>query len=127
MKLIQRIRKTFMDYARCIYFESNGNPLHIPGVTVRILTARIKHDHGPFNYSMFSFRNVPRTQWSTYISNREFLQLIENRYHPDSYKPVRNKALFYEHCLEHDLPTIPAVCIVGRSKQPLSTKNITQI
>lgn len=117
----------FKDYARCIYFESKGNPARALRVVGGLLRARIKHDIGPFHYCLFQFVNTPKTAWKNYIRDKQFYVEVTSKNDQGLHRLVDDKPLFYQYCLEHDLPTPPIVCVVGRSTHPLSSGAITRI
>lgn len=125
--LAKGIKAMLKDYARCIYFESKGNPARALRVAGGLIRARIKHDIGPFHYSLFRFADIPKTEWNSYIRNKQFYVRI-TRGTPDNLRQfVDNKVLFYQYCLEHDLPTPAVTCIIGKPSHPLSGGAITRI
>jgi hypothetical protein len=104
----------FKDYARCVYFESEGRPGRAFRIAAGLLKARIKHGIGPMNYSLFRFSSLPGSQWGNYITDKQcFVQIFKNNVSQNTQLLVDNKALFYRHCIEHDLPTIPIICGLG--------------
>lgn len=38
---------------------------------------------------------------------------------PAMHRIAQNKALMYQHCTRHGIPTIPILCLIGRSPDPL--------
>jgi len=102
------------DYARCVYFESEGRPERALRIAAGLLKARIKHGIGPMNYSLFRFSSLPSSEWVNYITDKQcFVQIFKNNVSQDTQLLVDNKALFYRHCIEHGLPTIPIICGLG--------------
>lgn len=61
----------FKDYARCVHFESQGNPGRAIHVATGLLQARIKHGIGPMSYSLFRFSSLPSSEWGNYITDKQ--------------------------------------------------------
>lgn len=103
------------DYARCVRFESRGNPVRAFRVATGLARARIKHDIGPVNYSLFRLSSIPASRWGDYVTDKQFFLRIFKKHVPEAINQlVDDKALFYQHCIRHGIPTIPIVCGIGQ-------------
>ena len=109
------------DYARCVYFESQGNPVRAMRAAAGLLKARVKYDLGPFHYSFFRLTDTPENEWGNYIREKHFARLLEHKNSDEIRRFMKNKALFYQHCLDHGLPTPPVICMIRRLESPLSS------
>lgn len=122
------IPATLKDYARCVHFESRGNPASVFRIAAGLVRARVNHDIGPINYSLFRFSGIPSSQWDNYVTDKQFFLCIFKKHVPDVMnRLVDNKALFYQHCIQHGIPTIPIVCGMGQLPVDLPRGTITRI
>jgi hypothetical protein len=116
------------DYARCLYFESNGNPARALRIASGLFRARVKHDIGPLQYSLFRFSDTPSKEWGNYLRHGVFFSRVLQKANSDDMRRfMQNKVLFYEHCLDHDLPTPTVICVVGKPGTALSSRAVTRI
>lgn len=105
----------FKNYAQCVYFESNGSLARAFRIAAGLVRSRIKHDIGPINYSLFRFSSIPASRWGDYVTDKQFFLRIFKKHVPEAINTlVDNKALFYQHCIHHDIPTIPIICGIGQ-------------
>lgn len=125
--LARKINTMLKDYARCVHLESRGSPTRALLVASGLLRARIKHGIGPFHYSFFRLADTPEAEWDGFIRDKYFARLLENVNSDDVRKFMQNKALFYQHCLDHGLPTPTVICMVGKPPHPLSSGEVTRI
>jgi hypothetical protein len=86
----------------------------------RVLRARLRHGVGPLYYSLYQFSRIPESKWGDYLTDDPtFKDALKDMSPPEMHRLAQNKALLYQHCLAHQLPTIPILCIVGASPDPL--------
>lgn len=116
------------DYARCLYLESRVRPAGVFRIAAGLLRARLKYGIGPINYSLFRFSSIPSSQWANYVTDKQFFLHVYKKHVPDIMNQlVDNKALFYQHCIKHGIPTIPIVCGMGKLPVGLPSGTITRI
>lgn len=103
---------TVADYLRAIHITSGRRVAAYPASTHSILLSRLRYGIGPRLHSLFGLKEQPRETWNNYLVDEE-LRVILRRINPPCRREVVNdKLAFYEHCLEHDLNTIPVLCAV---------------
>lgn len=116
------------DYARCLYLESRVRPARSLRIAAGLLRSRIKYGIGPINYSLFRFSGIPSSQWSDYVTDKQFFLYIFKKHVPDVMnRLVDDKALFYQHCIKNGIPTIPIICGMGQLPVDLPSETITRI
>ena len=112
--------RVLQQYSAAIAAEADHRPAALLSSAGRILRARLRHGVGPLYYSLYRFSDIPESQWSDYVTDDPaFKDALRDMSPPDMQRLAQNKALLYEHCLAHGLPTIPFLCIVGESPDPL--------
>jgi hypothetical protein len=80
----------------------------------RVMRARVKYDVGPLYYSLYRFAVVPEKEWGDYATDSgAFKQALRRASPEEAHWIARDKRLFYKHCIENQLPTIPVCCLVG--------------
>jgi hypothetical protein len=84
---------------------------------LRVLASRFLYGIGPRYYSLFALRELPPSEWSRFVTDDGAFQRLQFERSPQSMRDLmRDKAAFYEHCLKHDLPTIPIIGMVGKGR-----------
>src|SRR5688572_26898937 len=107
---LREARRVLEEYSTAIRIEADGRIGELLPCATRIMIARLKYGVGPLYYSLYRFKDVPRSEWGDYVTDDpEFKQFLED-INPESLRVVaNNKLLFHEHCLRHALPTIPSL------------------
>ncbi|MFP5405989.1 MAG: sugar-transfer associated ATP-grasp domain-containing protein [Gammaproteobacteria bacterium] len=114
-------RRIAREYTLGAIRNANNGPLSVVPSALRILRARTRYGVGPVHYSLYRFAHIPETQWSEYgTDDPVFKQYLLDMSSEEMRRLLRNKVLFHDHCLRHRVPTIPVVCVVGRSPDRLS-------
>ena len=120
-RILDASGKTLRDYFLCVYHEAEGNPLLTIPAARNIIRARLHYGIGPIYYSLYSFSSIPEERWSTYDTNEGFWLAAQKGKTPVATKSIADdKALFYQHCIEYRLPTVPIIGMVGASRNPLN-------
>jgi hypothetical protein len=117
---IMKIKQLVREYALATYYGANGRPGRLLPMAIRLTRARLKYGIGPVPFSAFNISNVPEVRWIDYLvkkSTSDSVLLAMN--HEDAHRFARNKVLFYEHCQRAGLPTIPIICRVGGTPDPV--------
>lgn len=117
---IMKIKQLIREYALATYYGANGKPGRLLPVAIRVIRARLKYGIGPVPFSALNISSAPEATWIDYIikkSTSDSVLLAIN--HEDAHRFARNKVLFYEHCQRAGLPTIPIICRVGGTPDPL--------
>jgi Sugar-transfer associated ATP-grasp len=111
---LREARRVLEEYSTAIRIEADGRIGELLPCATRIMIARLKYGVGPLYYSLYRFKDVPRSEWGDYVTDDpEFKQFLKD-INPESLRVVaNNKLLFHEHCLRHALPTIPSLCVVS--------------
>lgn len=117
----------FNDYVRCVKFESEGNISRALQVMGGLIRARVKHDIGPFHFSLFRFADIPSGTWKDYLRDRRFYADVTSKNPKELHVLVDDKLLFYQHCLAHELPTPKIIGVVGRRTHASPDQEITHI
>lgn len=87
---------------------------------VRVAHARLGYGVGPLYYSLYRFSMIPSSEWDNYVTDDPFFkERLRKMSAPAMQRLVQNKALMYQHCVRNGLPTIPIVCLLGSSPDPL--------
>lgn len=116
------VRRLIRHYGSAIYYGAGGSPSRIFPTTYRAVRARLKYGIGPIPFSILQLAQVPESQWGAYIFDTEpFKRTLRERSPWEMLRIAYNKVLFYEHCMRAALPTIPIVCRVGDTPDPLGT------
>lgn len=114
------LRRLVRHYGSSVYHGARGDPARILPTAYRAMRARLKYGIGPIPFSILQLAQVPESQWSTYVFDSEsFKRMLRERSPREMLRIAYNKVLFYEHCLQARLPTIPVVCRVGETPDPL--------
>jgi hypothetical protein len=109
-KPVKLAREYFLA-ARCDAEMSNRSLL---SSARRVMRARLKYDVGPLYYSLYRFSVVPEKDWSGYATDSgAFKQALRRASPAEAHWIARDKALFYKHCIQSGLPTIPVCCVIG--------------
>lgn len=116
-RAIGKIGTVTSDYLKCLYFESRLNPLKAVSVIIRLARARLIFGVGPYYYSLFGFSRIPEKQWSDYMTEYDFGNEVLLKANPPSMRRfLRDKAAFYLHCKEANIPTIPILWAMARAE-----------
>jgi hypothetical protein len=120
---VAALRRLLHHYGASIYHGAGGRPTQLVPTAYRALRARLKYGIGPVPFSILRFADVPESQWSEYVLDNEvFKRSLRDQSPRAMHRIAYNKGLFYEHCLDAELPTIPILCLVGRTPDPLSDR-----
>lgn len=115
-----KIKRLLREYALATYFGAEGRPGRLLPTVLRVVRARLKYGIGPLPFSVFDISRVPESSWAEYIATKSDSDPILLSVNPqEMHRFARNKVLFYEHCRRVGLPTIPVLCRIGRSPDPL--------
>jgi hypothetical protein len=76
---------------------------------------------GAKNFSLYSLAEVPKSTWRDYLVNEP----LKARYAAITSKEARqladDKALFFEHCCRHDIPTAPILALITAHPSEVAT------
>lgn len=86
----------------------------------KLLRAKRRYGIGPLYYALYRLADVPESEWPNYITDDPaFKARLAGMIPAADFRIAQNKALTYQHCLAHGLSTIPVLCVVGHSPDPL--------
>ncbi len=115
-----KIKRLLREYAFATYFGAEGRPGRMLPMAMRVARARLKYGIGPLPFSVFDISRVPESSWAEYIAKKSDSDPILLSANPeDMHRFARNKVLFHQHCRRAGLPTIPIICHIGGSPDPL--------
>jgi hypothetical protein len=107
-------------YALAVYYGADKRFDRMLPTAIRVARARFRHGIGPVPFSVFRFSQVPESRWDNYIVRKMDSDAVLGPVNSDEmHRLARNKVLFYEHCRSAGLPTIPIICRVGGTPDPL--------
>ena len=116
------------NYAKCVYLESKGSPVRALRIVSGLFRARTKYNIGPLHYSLFRFVDTPRAEWRSYLRDTEFFARVLGSANSDDMRRfLKDKVLFYQHCLDHGLPTPSIICVVAQPTTPVSSTSIAHV
>jgi hypothetical protein len=117
---LRETRRIMREYALGAVHNADKGAFSVLPSAYRILKARRQHGVGPVNYSLYRFAHIPESQWSDYgTDDPAFKKYLLDMSPEPMHTLLRNKVLFHAHCVRHGISTIPVVCLVGRSPDPL--------
>lgn len=120
--LLRHAKRLVRHYGSSIYHGARSHPARLFPVAYRLVRARLKYGIGPIPFSILQLAQLPESQWGAYVFDTEpFKRTLRERSPREMLRIAYNKVLFYEHCLRAGLPTIPIVCRVGSTPDPLDT------
>ncbi|GAB3284297.1 sugar-transfer associated ATP-grasp domain-containing protein [Parahaliea aestuarii] len=102
------LRRLAHDYYHAIA-SACGQKGGLLTATWSVVIARLCYDIGPRYHSLFQLGSRSRTQWPEYLIDDSLKPLLKNVNSEPARALVRDKLLFYRHCLEHQLTTIPVI------------------
>lgn len=123
---LHEARRIVSDYSKAIGAELRhgarmGNGRSTFRRIAALLRAKTQYGIGPLYYSLYQLSKVPESQWPNYITDDpSFKSRLERMSPPEDLRIAQNKALMHEHCIAHDLATVPILCIVGGSPDVLA-------
>lgn len=116
---LREARRLARQYSLGISQEAKATGSLVGGV-YRVARARLEYGVGPLYYSLYRFSRVPQSEWGDYATDDPILkQRMREMSTPGMLRIAKNKALMYQHCIRHGLPTIPVLCLIGESPDPL--------
>lgn len=123
---LHEARRIAADYSKAIGSElrngsSKGAHRSAVGRIEALLRAKSRYGIGPLYYALYQLSKVPESEWSNYITDDPaFKERLTRMSPPEDLRIAQNKALMYEHCLAHELATVPVLCVVGPSPDALA-------
>jgi hypothetical protein len=106
-------------YLNAVRFESSRRPPRIIEPLRQILVARLRYGIGPRNFSLFQLRDRPESDWDSYVVEfSSFKQTLASLSPPSVHAIADDKVLFHKFCRDHELPTIPIICVVESANEP---------
>lgn len=103
---------TVADYCKSIHICSGRRVVRYPASAYSVLLSRFRYGIGPRLHSLFRLMDQPEVNWKHYLIDED-VRVILRRINPmDSREVVNNKLAFYDHCLEHNLDSIPVLAAV---------------
>jgi hypothetical protein len=114
-----KIKRLLREYALATYFGAEERPGRMLPMAIRIARARLKHGIGPRPFSMFDLSRVPESDWAEYSTKSDSDAVLRSINPEDMHQFARNKILFHEHCRRVGLPTIPVICRIGGTPDPV--------
>lgn len=116
---LREVRRLARQYSLGISQEAKETGSLLGGA-YRIARARLEYGVGPLYYSLYRFSKVPQSEWGNYVTDDPvFKERLREMSTPTMHRIAQNKALMYQHCVRHGLPTIPVLCLIGDSPDPL--------
>ncbi|MDT3680119.1 MAG: sugar-transfer associated ATP-grasp domain-containing protein [Burkholderiaceae bacterium] len=116
---LREVRRLARQYSLGISQEAKETGSLIGGA-YRIARARLGYGVGPLYYSLYRFSTVPQSEWGNYVTDDPaFKERLRGMSRPAMHRIAQNKALMYQHCVRHGVPTIPVFCLIGDSPDPL--------
>jgi hypothetical protein len=115
-----KIKHQIREYALATYFGADRRLTRLLPTALLVARARLRHGIGPVPFSVFGMSRVPEARWVDYVVKKvdsDSILLAANQ--TDMHRFARNKALFHEHCMRAGLPTIPIICRIGGTPDPL--------
>jgi hypothetical protein len=115
----REIARIAAQYTAAVIRESDGKPGRLLPSLYKVLLARLCYDVGPRYYSLFEFAGIPQSVWGNFVTDDpSFKKLLEEMSPSHAREIANDKALFYRHCIEHGLPTLPILCLVSKHPAP---------
>lgn len=106
---------TIGDYFKAIHIGSGKRFTRYPSAARSVLSSRLRYGIGPRLYSLFRLMDQPQENWKNYLVDED-LRLVLRRINPACHRElVNDKLAFFEHCVEHNLETIPVICAMDNA------------
>lgn len=123
---LHEARRIAADYSKAIGSElrngaNNGARRSATGRVQALFRAKSRYGIGPLYYALYQLAKVPESEWPNYLTDDpSFKERLTRMSPPENLRIAQNKALMYEHCLAHELATVPILCVVGPSPDTLA-------
>lgn len=96
-----------LDYLKAARLISNKNIFMYPVALLKLLVSRFSFGIGPRFYMLFEFGKIPLHEWHNYLLDEELRPILRSINIELIRAVVDSKVLFYEHCLEAGIETVP--------------------
>ena len=83
--------------------------------------ARLRYDLTPREFSLYGLGTAPYPSWHEYMSNAHFRRLAQQVNDAKEQSTVADKLQFYEHCVRHQLPTVPILAVIDNNALPATS------
>lgn len=78
-----------------------------------VISARLYYGIGPRYYSVFRLFGVAKSEWPSYIDSNESNKVTGAVNGKQNYYLARDKLLFYQHCINNGIATVPILGVIG--------------